>query len=76
MATYLSSSKARRHQAKSSRTLHLKYAIRLAAAAFDVVGISLLIVAIPSWNANFRHNSGPSPSDWTDAFLIVPVCTV
>lgn len=37
------------------------------------MAISLFAAAIPRWNANFFHNSGPNRGDWTDGFSLGPL---
>ncbi|KAK5058769.1 hypothetical protein LTR84_011033 [Exophiala bonariae] len=39
----------------------------------SLVAISLFAAAIPRWNANFFHNSGPNKGDWTDGFALGPL---
>ncbi|KAL2393097.1 hypothetical protein ABEF92_003820 [Exophiala dermatitidis] len=39
----------------------------------SLVAISLFAAAIPKWNANFFHNTGPNTGDWTDGMPLAPL---
>ncbi|OCT54183.1 hypothetical protein CLCR_00303 [Cladophialophora carrionii] len=39
----------------------------------SVIAISLFAAAIPSWNQNFFHNTGPNRGDWTDGMPLGPL---
>jgi uncharacterized membrane protein YagU involved in acid resistance len=39
----------------------------------SVVAISLFAAAIPSWNQNFFHSTGPNRGDWTDGMPLGPL---
>lgn len=38
-----------------------------------VIAISLFSAAIPAWNKNFFHNTGPTRGDWTDGMPLGPL---
>ena len=39
----------------------------------SLIAISLFSAAVPRWNANFFHNTGPTRGDWTDAMPLGPL---
>ncbi|KAL2421541.1 hypothetical protein ABEF95_004102 [Exophiala dermatitidis] len=39
----------------------------------SLVASSLFAAAIPKWNANFFHNTGPNTGDWTDGMPLAPL---
>ncbi|KEF63849.1 uncharacterized protein A1O9_01827, partial [Exophiala aquamarina CBS 119918] len=47
--------------------------LHVASLLTSLVAISLFAAAIPRWNANFFHNSGPNQGDWTDGFSLGPL---
>lgn len=47
--------------------------LHVASLLTSLVAISLFAAAIPRWNANFFHNSGPNRGDWTDGFSLGPL---
>ncbi|RVX66239.1 hypothetical protein B0A52_10166 [Exophiala mesophila] len=57
-----------RLRAKANITLHIVSLIT------SLTSISLFSAAIPRWNANFFHNSGPNRGDWTDGISLGPLC--
>lgn len=57
-----------RLRAKANIALHIVSLIA------SLISISLFSAAIPRWNANLFHNSGPSRGDWTDGISLGPLC--
>ncbi|KIW14678.1 hypothetical protein PV08_07462 [Exophiala spinifera] len=39
----------------------------------SLLGMSLFAAAIPRWNSNFFHNTGPNRGDWTDGMPLGPL---
>ena len=39
----------------------------------SLIAISVFAAAIPSWNKNFFHDSGPNRGDWTDGMPLGPL---
>ncbi|OAG38170.1 hypothetical protein AYO21_07630 [Fonsecaea monophora] len=48
-------------------------ALHLASLLASLIAISLFAAAIPRWNANFFHNTGPNRGDWTDGMPLGPL---
>lgn len=67
------SSESRRQLRHSDPRWRLKLNIHIVNIVFSLVSISLFAAAIPSWNLNFFHATGPSPGDWTDGISIGPL---
>ncbi len=47
--------------------------LHIASLVFTFLSMSLFAAAIPRWNANFFHNTGPSRGDWTDGMPLGPL---
>lgn len=47
--------------------------LRLFAALFALLGLSLFAAAIQPWNMTFVHAKSPIKGDWQDALPIIPV---
>ncbi|KAK5452729.1 hypothetical protein LTS15_006877 [Exophiala xenobiotica] len=61
------SSPSQRFRAYLTTTFHT------AGLLFSLLSASLFSAAIPRWNANFFHNTGPSRGDWTDGMPLGPL---
>ncbi|KIX97248.1 uncharacterized protein Z520_06700, partial [Fonsecaea multimorphosa CBS 102226] len=48
-------------------------ALHLLSLLASLMSISLFSAAIPRWNANFFHNTGPNRGDWTDGMPLGPL---
>ncbi|EXJ70930.1 uncharacterized protein A1O5_05922, partial [Cladophialophora psammophila CBS 110553] len=47
--------------------------LHLVSLLASLIAISLFSAAIPRWNANFFHNTGPNRGDWTDGMPLGPL---
>lgn len=47
--------------------------LHIASLLASFIAITLFSAAIPQWNANFFHTSGPNPGDWTDGMALGPL---
>ncbi|KAK7887320.1 hypothetical protein LTR67_009740 [Exophiala xenobiotica] len=52
---------------------YLTTILHSASLLFSLLSVSLFSAAIPRWNANFFHNTGPSRGDWTDGMPLGPL---
>ncbi|KIW26066.1 uncharacterized protein PV07_09194 [Cladophialophora immunda] len=48
-------------------------ALHLVSLLASLIALSLFSAAIPRWNANFFHNTGPNRGDWTDGMPLGPL---
>ncbi|RMZ81710.1 hypothetical protein DV737_g2411, partial [Chaetothyriales sp. CBS 132003] len=51
----------------------LKLGLYILTLLTSLLAISLFAAAIPEWNANFFHTSGPIRGDWTDGLPLGPL---
>jgi hypothetical protein len=51
----------------------LKLGFHATTIFFSFISIILFAAAIPQWNSNFFHNTGPMRGDWTDGISIGPL---
>ena len=73
-STYIHSKRGgRRKKHDTRRNRRTEFLLRLLAVIIGISSISSFGVVIPSWNATFRHNSGPQAGDWTDGMPLAPV---
>jgi hypothetical protein len=47
--------------------------LHIASFLASVIAVSLFAAAIPSWNRNFFHSTGPTRGDWTDGMPLGPL---
>ena len=67
------SSTTRQRLAEGDKRWHVKLLLRTIATIFSLIAASLFAAAIPQWDANFFHVSGPSEGDWQDGMPIAAV---
>ncbi|EXJ92997.1 hypothetical protein A1O3_01553 [Capronia epimyces CBS 606.96] len=48
-------------------------ALHIGGLLASLIATALFSAAIPKWNANFFHNTGPSSGDWTDGMPLGPL---
>ncbi|EXJ90864.1 hypothetical protein A1O1_03969 [Capronia coronata CBS 617.96] len=48
-------------------------ALHIGGLVASLIAIALFSAAIPKWNANFFHNTGPASGDWTDGLPLGPL---
>ncbi|KIW41277.1 uncharacterized protein PV06_06849 [Exophiala oligosperma] len=52
---------------------HLTSTLHMASLVASLLATSLFAAAIPHWNSNFFHNTGPNRGDWTDGMPLGPL---
>ena len=59
------------------RRLRRRFIINLHILSFlsSIISVSLFAAAIPLWNKNFFHNTGPNRGDWTDGIVMGPLAS-
>ena len=52
----------------------VKFWLRVVASFLSLIAIILLAAAVSLWDKNFVYINSISSGDWSDGFLIAPVC--
>ncbi|KAL6247488.1 hypothetical protein RBB50_005834 [Rhinocladiella similis] len=76
VATYPSSYAVPEEPSRPGRRMFRKYlsiTLHTTSLVVSLLATSLFAAAIPRWNSNFFHNTGPNRGDWTDGMALGPL---